>query len=200
MYSRLINCLMIFTLVLGLWQVGTVGAFYAKAWLAEQLIGRAWQASLKGEARVRPWPWADTWPVAEMQVPGLGIQQIILSGDSGRVLAFGPGHTENSMAPGESGLTLISAHRDTHFSFLKDLKAGDEIILINQNERVSYQVQELAIVDQRDFLIDAGSFYDDQQTGTPSLMLVTCYPFDALQAGGDERFIVFAVGENRVAH
>ena len=197
MAFRLSTCLLIFTLALGLWQVGTVVTFYAKAWLAEQLIERAWQASLKGETKVRPWPWADTWPVAELHVPRLGIQQIILSGDSGRVLAFGPGHTENSMAPGGPGLSIISAHRDTHFIFLKDIQAGDEIILTSPSEHVSYHANEVAIVDQRDFQIDEASLNDYQQAGTPSLMLVTCYPFDALRSGGNERYIVFAVGENQ---
>lgn len=191
MHARLISGLILLAAALGLYYLGQVGGFYAKAWLADQLIERAWQASLKGEAQVRPWPWADTWPVAELQVPRLGIQQIVLSGDSGRVLAFGPGHTEASAAPGQAGLTMISAHRDTHFSFLKDIKAGDEIILIHQQERQAYHVQELAIVDQRDFQLDARSL--DEHSGMASLMLVTCYPFDALQAGGDERFIVLAV-------
>ena len=199
MFSRLMNGLLILTLALGLWQVGTVGMFHAKAWLAEQLIERAWVQTLKGDAKVRPWPWADTWPVAEMSVPRLGIRQIILSGDSGRVLAFGPGQTVNSAAPGEPGLSMISAHRDTHFSFLKDIQIGDEIILTLTGGQVSYQTKEFAIVDQRTFQIDRRSFYDDQQTDTSSLMLVTCFPFDALRAGGDQRFIVLAEADTRMA-
>ena len=192
MYSRLINGLLILTLALGLWQVGTVGTFHAKAWLAGQLIERAWQQTLKGDAQVRPWPWADTWPVAELSVPRLGIRQIILSGDSGRVLAFGPGQTEH----GAPGLNIISAHRDTYFRFLQDLQEGDVLLLNKAGRTDSFQVQELAIVDQRDFQIDTLGFDDGQHAGKSSLILVTCYPFDAIRAGGDQRFLVLALSSN----
>ena len=29
---------------------------------------------------MKPWPWADTWPVARLVVPSLGIDQIVLEG------------------------------------------------------------------------------------------------------------------------
>jgi len=188
MASRLIKYCLFGLCLLGAWNLAIAGKFYAKAWLADQLIDRAWQASLNGEYNVRPWPWADTWPVAELEVPRLNIRQIILSGDSGRILAFGPGLNESSILSGEHGLSLISAHRDTHFSFLKDIKIGDQLTIRNTDEISTYIVDELSVVDQRDFQVDE-HIMKNQNRG---LLLVTCYPFDALKSGGDLRFIAFA--------
>jgi sortase A len=187
----MIRCLLLVCIFLGVWQTGKVALFHAKAFLAEQFIERAWQETLNGRIQARPWPWADTWPVAEMSVPRLGIRQIILSGDSGRVLAFGPGHTEQSAQPG-AGITVISAHRDTHFGFLKALQQGDEIILRTPASSVHFQVNEFAIVDAREYRIDTARFEDAMQTGQSNLLLVTCYPFDALRAGGNQRYLVMA--------
>ena len=196
MLARLIRGLLLVSVLIGVWQIGQVALFHAKALVAENLIERAWQATLKGETRVRPWPWADTWPVAEMSVPSLGIRQIILSGDSGRVLAFGPGHTEQSAQPGAAGLAMVSAHRDTYFQFLQELKAGDDIFLHTVDTKRRYEVKEFAVVDQRHYQVDANNFYDPLPIRSASLILVTCYPFDAIRAGGDQRFLVLAVTSN----
>src|SRR5207248_2826247 len=69
------------------------GAYiYAKAGLAQVLLRRAWERTLAGERDVKPWPWADTWPVARLTIPKAGTDSIVLAGASGRTLAFGPGH------------------------------------------------------------------------------------------------------------
>ena len=48
----------------GAWQLSDGLWIQAKAWLARGLIAHAWSRTLQGEARAKPWPWADTWPVA----------------------------------------------------------------------------------------------------------------------------------------
>src|SRR5512134_469774 len=104
---------------IGLWQVGQGGWIYAKALLAQHMLQHAWARTLAGEREVRPWPWADTWPVARLRVPVHGIDLIVLDGVSGRTLAFGPGHAGGSAPPGAPGTAIISGHRDTHFRFLQ---------------------------------------------------------------------------------
>lgn len=192
MCLRWMRYLLMFCLAMGVWQVGQVGYFQSKAWLAGILIERAWAQTLKGAQQVRPWPWADTWPVAELTVPVLGIQQIILAGDTGRVLAFAPGYSQTSNPQG-TALSVISAHRDTHFEFLKALQNGDEIFLKTPDGMTQFQVQEFAVVDARDYLIDTAGFVEALPAGQSSLLLVTCYPFDDWQAGGHQRFLVLAV-------
>ena len=89
------RALQIAALVFVCWGVGQMarGAYiHAKASLAQALIRRAWgQSSMKGGPQ-KPWPWADTTPVARLAAPLYRIDLIVLDGGSGRTLAFGPGH------------------------------------------------------------------------------------------------------------
>ena len=94
-----------------LWQFGMAGWIHAKAAVAQVLLDKAWQQTLVDQQNNRPWPWADTWPVAELIVPAHGIEQIVLAGDSGESLAFGPGHSFASSMPEQRGVVMISGHR-----------------------------------------------------------------------------------------
>ena len=92
----------------------------AKATLAQQLIGNAWQQSIDSPAsqshqKIKPWPWADTHPVARLRINTLALDTWVLNGASGTSLAFGPGLNEGSSPIGDNGLVMIGAHRDTHF-------------------------------------------------------------------------------------
>jgi sortase A len=158
---------------------------YAKAELAQYLLNRAWHRTQAGELQVRPWPWADTWPVARLRLPQHGVNLVVLFGDSGRTLAFGPGQAVNSATPGESGTTLISAHRDTHFRVLKDLRLGDEVIVDTPQRTWHYRVAGSEIIDVR----------HERLVSSPwrhTLVLLTCYPFNALAPGGSKRYVVSA--------
>ncbi len=189
MGSRLIIALIVVLAAPGIGHLSLAGTFLAKAWLANQLIDRAWQDTLDGAEKVRPWPWADTWPVGELIAPRLGIRQIILLGDSARVLAFGPGLTEGLSQLGETGLSVVSGHRDTSFQFLQHLQLDDEIMIRSSTGMYRYRVEGIEIVDQRYAHINPQI---DSGTQEKLLMLVTCFPFDALRAGGDLRYVVLA--------
>ena len=93
------------------WQWGHAGLVHAKAWLAPLLIDRAWYESQRHATEVKPWPWADTWPVARLSVPTQGIERYVLSGANGASLPFGPGHMTGTALPGESGTIVIAGHR-----------------------------------------------------------------------------------------
>ena len=175
-------------LLFGLYQLLGAGLIHAKAWLAPHLIERAWRDSRDaGGAPVKPWPWADTWPVARLQVPSLGITQYVLAGDSGNALAFGPGHTSASALPGVGGTTVIGGHRDTHFAFLQQLSPGAEVFLETpRGMRLAYEVSAVRIVDAS----REGLSLDAQRQ---TLQLVTCYPFDTLRVGGPLRYVVTAL-------
>ncbi len=108
----------------------------AKALLAQYLLQRAWQQSLVDDKIVKPWPWADTWPVGRLQNDRLGIDLIVLEGESGEVLAFGPGHLSRSSSPGEDGHCILAGHRDTSFAFLQKLQAGDLLTLAGKMEKL----------------------------------------------------------------
>jgi len=155
--KRLLTMAPLLLAATGLWLGGQGAWLYAKAGLAQLLLEQAWADSHTQQAPVMPWPWADTWPVARLRVPARDVDLIVLAGDSGRTLAFGPGHTSGSALPGESGTTLISGHRDTHFRFLAELKAGDELVLDGVDSSKRYTVASTRVVDQRQFQIsDSG--------------------------------------------
>ena len=155
----------------------------AKAALAQYLLEESWEHyQLTGDKR-RPWPWADHYAIAQIQAPKQGVKQIVLSGDTGRSLAFAPGWNEQSGKGGAA--TVISAHRDTHFAFLKEVSQNDPIILQTAQGDVEYRVVASDIIDATKNKINPEAFSD-------GLILVTCYPFDAIAAGGPLRYLVFA--------
>ena len=173
-------------LCLGFWQFGQGAYIPAKAWLAQELMQRAWVRTGAGEERAVPWPWADTWPVARLTSKERGVDLIVLAGGSGRTLAFGPGHLSASAMPGDVGNAIIGGHRDTHFQFLKDVEVGEFLGMETaRGQRHLYEVIGVDIVDSR-----KGALVLD--TDTAMLTLVTCYPFDALEAGGPLRYVVTA--------
>lgn len=180
------SALIVALVTCGIWVFGHGVWIYAKAELAQHLLQRAWARTLAGESAVKPWPWADTWPVARLQVPAHGVDLIVLDGVSGRTLAFAPGHASGSPAPGAAGTAIISGHRDTHFRFLAALKRDDEIVVdVPGRPAVRFRVVETAVVDSRAAVIRAAD--------GPALALLTCYPFDALRAGGPLRWVVTAL-------
>lgn len=171
---------------LGFWNLGQGAYIPAKAWLAQELMQRAWLRVTAGEDRAAPWPWADTWPVARLRAKSHGVDLIVLAGGSGRTMAFAPGHLGASAMPGEAGNSIIAGHRDTHFAFLRDVEVGDLIgVETARRQGHLYEVVDVEIVNSRN-----GSLLLD--SGQPMLSLVTCYPFDALDAGGPLRYVVTA--------
>jgi len=173
-------------LCFGFWQLGQGAYIPAKAWLAQALMQRAWIRASAGESRATPWPWADTWPVARLKVESGAVDLIVLSGASGRTLAFGPGHLPASALPGEAGNAVIAGHRDTHFRFLQNATVGDNIeIETERGQTLRYAVTATEVVDSR-----SGSVLLDADH--PTLSLITCYPFDAIDAGGPLRYVVTA--------
>jgi sortase A len=172
-------------LLLGLMSLGQGTWIFGKAALAQVLLRRAWAAARAGEARPRPWPWADTWPVARLLSPEHDVDLIVLEGATGSSTAFGPGHILGTASPGLAGNVALAGHRDTHFRFLMQLKLGQPLWLeVPGGSARRFRVQSLRVVDHTDTsaLRDSGHW----------LTLVTCYPFDAALPGGPLRYVVQA--------
>lgn len=207
--------LMSATLLLAASQWGEAIWIFGKAQVAQKLIANAWQTTLHAQKthhaeqpsslqdQVKPWSWADIWPVARLQwLPEQPTTSVIktgeikedlyiLSGAHGGALAFGPGHLHGTATPG-TGLSVIAGHRDTHFDFLEDVNKNDLLrIQTVQGQWQSYRIQntEVRHIEQDPL------FIDENQDG---LLLITCYPFNSLSAGGPYRFIVWATKQNVV--
>jgi len=168
-------------LVFGLWVP-------IKAVVAQELLEMAWSESQARQTESRPWPWADTWPVAKLSMPELGDSMIVLAGVHGESLAFGPGQMMG--AESQQGTVIIAGHRDTHFRPLQYLEPGNELQLQNRDGRwQGYRVREARIVDSR------SEFIDTHKLPAGTLLLVTCYPFDTMDTGGPLRYVVEARAE-----
>jgi len=171
--------------LVGLVLFGQGAYIHAKARLAQILLERAFNETVATGHPTKPWSWADTWPVARIEVKRIHASAIALAGSSGQALAFGPGHVERTPDAGERGVAVYAAHRDTHFSFLRDVAIGDEIeITRSDGRKFRYRADATVVV-----RFDASGI--DPLANGYELVLSTCWPFDALTPGPD-RYLLHA--------
>ena len=178
---------LIFLLVIG-------GGYFAyeglkielKAKVAQVLLQYAWNKTLQTGRYYQPWSSFDGKPILLLEIPSHNIRQIVLNGTSGQSLAFGPSFHEESFLPHEQKVTIISSHRDSHGFFIKKLQLGEEIKLQDQYKKWhSYIIDDLLIINVQEENITIK--INDQH-----LLLVTCYPFDAILSGTPYRYVVSA--------
>jgi sortase A len=166
--------------LLGLAEIGRFAWIQGKGWLGQELMQRSWE-SADGRAQA-PWPGARTRPAARLYVPELQLDRLVVEGIETPNLAWGPG-----IATGVNGHTIIAAHRDTHFSFLGRLETGHVLELEQPaGESRRWRVDRRRIVDARTTQLDLDA-------PGPLLTLVTCWPIDAVDAGGPLRLVISAV-------
>jgi sortase A len=170
---------------LGLLLCGEALFLHAKAALAQLLLQRAFAVTLATGQPTRPWPWADTWPVARIELPRQSASLIALAGGSGQALAFGPGQLDGTPPAGEPGWAIFAAHRNTHFRVLRDVAPGDPVRVTRADGAVvRFRVSGTAVVRW-----DASGL--DPRAAGRGVVLVTCWPFEALRFG-PLRYLVFA--------
>ena len=110
----------------------------------------------------------------------------VYDASEGQVLRVGPAHVAGTAAPGGSGNSVLAGHRDTHFRFLGDLATGDALWLETPSGLVRrYRVRGAFVVHESDL-------WPLEPAAEPMLTLITCFPFDAVAAGGPLRYVVRA--------
>lgn len=173
---------------MGLLLLGAGGYMQAKAFLAQYLIADAWEQSRRDGLPHKPWSWADTHPIARLELrrqSGERESFYILAGASGRNLAFAPTWLENTAVPGDGGNTVIAGHRDTHFAILRKVWPGDELWLEDmQGERHQYRVKYTSVVHENELSV--------LEQISDRLTLITCFPFFGVSDRTDKRFVVVA--------
>lgn len=155
------------------------GARYAHGTLQQDAARRAWEAAQAQSAftlatvtldagRVGV-PWAIGSPIARLTIPVVGMDEIVIEGVGNEELNAGPGHLPGSVLPGEPGNSILSAHRDRHFSNLGSLQVGDEIVTETAgNRRVRWVVIARRVVGSDEPVLFS--------TPDPTLTLTTCWP------------------------
>ncbi|MDP4983818.1 class GN sortase [Pseudoalteromonas tunicata] len=163
------------------------GYMQAKAWLAQYLIADAWQATLSGQHKVKPWFYADTYPVAKLRVPALDVERYVLAEANLRTLAFGPAFLAPDLQLSSLQSPLIAGHNDSHFAFLAAVQRG-QILQVQQpsGQWWQYKVTDLSVI----LATDTAFLAQVQPSST--LYLATCYPFNSPVAGTTQRYLVTA--------
>ena len=123
--------------------------------------------------------------IAMLRIPRIAMEVPVGYGTGERVLFRGAGVIEGTALPGTAGNVAIAAHRDSFFRGLKDVEVGDLIEIETLDRTETYRVSTLTVVEPSDVSVLA-------ETSEHSLTLVTCYPFNAIRAGGPLRYIVTA--------
>jgi LPXTG-site transpeptidase (sortase) family protein len=121
-------------------------------------------------------------PIGLLEIPRLKLSVIVLEGSDEHTLRLGVGHIPNTALPGEAGNTGLAAHRDTFFRPLKTIRKSDVIQITTLDGTFEYHVQSIQIVDPSSTSVLKAS-------SSPSLTLVTCYPFYYV-GSAPKRFIV----------
>ena len=122
----------------------------------------------------------DGSPMAHLQIPKIGLDEIVVSGTNEGDLAKGPGHYLGTAMPGQAGNVAIAGHRTTHgapFNRLAELAIGDPIYLTTSSgQQLTYIVSAVPVaVSPRDVTV-LNNFGDDRLT------LTTCNPeYSAVQ-------------------
>ena len=159
-----------------------------KAQVAQILLNHAWQQSLKNGEGAQPWPSFDGKPIFKLEIVKHQISQIVLDGTSGQSLTFGPAFHKESFLPSSNKITAISSHRDSHGEYIKNLEIGDILKLQDLDKNWhTYKIEEFLIVNVKEAITI---------NKRNRLLLITCYPFDALLSGTPLRYIVSAININ----
>jgi sortase A len=187
---KALRLFVVLTLLAGVSLSTRAAYLHAKAELASVLIHRAWEARVtRGESRP-PWPWADTHPVARLQIPRLGYDEIVLEGASPRTLAFGPARLLSGADFGQAGNVVLAGHRTSWFRPLEAIRLGDAIQL-QWLDRRSHQVRQRTYVVNKIDIVVPEDVTLLAPTASDSLTLVTCYPFNH-SPHSPERFVIRA--------
>lgn len=108
---------------------------------------------------------------ALLQVPAVGLVAPVVDGTGEAELSVAVGHVGSSSWPGPTGTTVLEAHDVTWFNHLDQLKVGDAMMVETPCHTFVYSVGSSQVVAAGTPLL---------QTQASQLVLVTCYPLDAL--------------------
>jgi sortase A len=137
---------------------------------------KEWEEARKGETPL---------PVAVLSIKRIGLEVPVLQGTDDWTLNRAVGVIEDTPLPGSPGNSGIAGHRDSFFRVLKDVVTGDLMTVETARATETYRIERIWIVDPDDV-----SVLDP--TESPSITLVTCYPFYFV-GSAPQRYIVRAV-------
>jgi len=178
-----------FFLAFGILAMGYAGFVFADSHAYQAIeLKKFKQAGLLSEPHIL----AEGDVIGEIQVPRLGLNAIVVQGDSSANLRRAVGHLSKSALPGEWGNVALAGHRDTFFRTLRDIRLGDEIKFKTRERSFEYLVESIEVVAPTDIRVLKSSTGHD-------LTLLTCFPFHYV-GPAPNRFVVRAREVDRMLH
>jgi sortase A len=178
-----------FFLAFGLLALGYAGFVFADSHAYQALETKKFkQAGLLSEPHIL----VEGDVIGEIQVPRLGLNAIVVQGDSPANLRRAVGHISKSALPGEWGNVALAGHRDTFFRPLHDIRLGDEIKFKTPERSFEYLVESIEVVAPNDIQVLEPSTGHD-------LTFITCFPFHFV-GPAPKRFVVRAREVDRMVH
>lgn len=153
-------------------------------WMFQKEERRQFETLLADRTFAPSPPAAADGAIGILEVPRLGVSVMVIEGVDKTTLRRAAGHIPGTALPGKPGNVGISAHRDTFFRPLRNIRKNDVITMTTRLGEYRYSVVSTRIVSPNDVgVLDQG--------GDEILTLVTCYPFYFV-GSAPNRFIVRA--------
>ena len=171
---------------LGIFGIAKAGFMPIKAIIGQHYLKVAWQESLRNNMLSKPWRSADFYMIGELKVPKLKVSRVILNSVSGEAMAWSIGQVTNLNHALDKQPIILAGHRDSHMQFMSELNVGDKIELtMSDGLMTTYIISGTEVSDKSEVALSPVSL------GRESLILTTCWPFNAMKSG-DQRYLIFA--------
>jgi sortase A len=169
--------------------LGYCGMSWLSAGLAQIEGSLKLDRALRHQAQVQPAAAPALKPshgvlIGRVSIPRLALSAIVFEGTDDAVLKRGVGHLTGSALPGQPGNVVLAGHRDSFFRDLRNIRQGDLIDVTTEWGTHRYQVDSTEVVNPAEIGVEA-------PTRTPTLTLITCYPFYYV-GSAPQRFIIRA--------
>lgn len=122
--------------------------------------------------------------MGRIEIHRLGLSVMVAEGVDQGTLRRAAGHIPGTAQPGEPGNVAISAHRDTFFRPLRNIRQNDVVTLTTLAGNYDYRVVATKVTAPSDVTVLAPNAKE-------ILTLITCYPFYFV-GSAPKRFVVQA--------
>lgn len=152
-------------------------------------IAGSGESKVSSVLRAKPASYSRGEAIGVLRIASLGMEVPVLEGTDKMTLNRGVGRIAGTGLPGRGGNIGIAGHRDSFFRPLRKIRRGDVIELLTRSGKHVYRVDQIKVTNPKDVSVL-------QPRPTPSLTLVTCYPFYYL-GSAPRRYIVIASLDTR---
>jgi sortase A len=186
MYKNIFVVLGCCLIILGLVGITKASLMPIKAIIGQHYLEVAWKESLKSNKLSKPWKSADFYMIGELKVPKLKVSRVILNSVSGEAMAWSIGRVANFNHALDKQPIILAGHRDSHMQFMSELNIGDKIeLMMSDGVLKTYIISGTEVSDKTEVALSPVTL------GRESLILTTCWPFNAIKSG-DQRYLIFA--------